>query len=357
MKVVIIVGAGSTLSDAINKPLKKRPPLDYGFFSQCKKLGHRELYRIESYLKKNYDIDPTNSEFDSLEQIMAIIYADINNPSLQDEAVASFRSLIRLFNRRIAESTNSLGCNYNTNLYRIIRKKLEEGYEPNNISIITFNQDLQVEKVLQQLQSTEKYKKYGTIFSFPWCYGIDNPKAKLSYPPKNLEKFIIDEDDQKGIKLFKLHGSLNWFSSHTSRNVPKKTILNPKKAFRITSRCNLAINMTFSTTGRRTSHTFPLIIPPVNHKAAIIHHELLPVWKTAEAKLTEANQVVVFGYSCPSTDFESANMLRRSTNTGVEPTSFDVIDPNPSAFKRYVDVTRLDHLSYFSSCDAYIKKG
>lgn len=356
MDVIIIVGAGSTLSDAANKPLKKRPPLDHGFFSQCKKLRHRELIIIRKYLLDNYDIDPSNSDFDSLEKIMAIIYADINNPTLQDEAVRSFRNLIRLFNRRISESTNELQANYNTNLYRIIGKKLEEGVNPDNISIITFNQDLQTEKVLQKLQATAKYGKYGSIFSFPWCYGINDPLSKLTNPPKHEETFETHKADTMGIKLFKLHGSLNWFSSHTSRDVPKKTILNPKKRFRITPRSNVTINMRINS-GKRSSHTFPLIIPPVNHKAALIHHELHPLWRMAEERLTGANQIIVFGYSCPPTDFESANMLRRATNTGVEPTSFDVIDPNPNAFKRYVDVTRLDHLSYFSSCDTYIKKG
>ncbi len=356
MEVVIIVGAGSTLSDGANKALKKRPPLDHGFFSQCEKLGHRELIRIRSYLLNNYDIDPSSAEFDSLERIMAVIYADINNPTLQDDAVRSFRSLIRLFNRRIAESTNILEANYNTNLYRIIGKKLVESVHPNNISIITFNQDLQVEKVLQRLQETAKYNKYGNIFSFPWCYGMGDPISKLTSPPKNEPRFDADHIDNEGIKVYKLHGSLNWFSSHTSRDVPKKTILNPKKKFQITPRRNVAINMRVNM-GKRHSHTFPLIIPPVNHKAALIHHELHPLWRVAEEKMTLANQVIVFGYSCPNTDFESANMLRRATTTGVEPISFDVIDPNPDTFKRYVDVTCLDHLSYFSSCETYIRKG
>ncbi len=356
MEVVVIVGAGSTLSDAANKPLKRRPPLDHGFFSQCEKLSHRELHRIKTYLINNYDIDPSRGEFDSLEKIMAIIYADINNPTLQDDAVRSFRSLIRLFNRRIAESTNDLAPNYNTNLFRIIGKILVQGIQPENISIITFNQDLQVEKVLRKLQMTAKYRKYGRIFSFPWCYGLRDPISKLSDPPKQEEKFDVHNIDEGGIKVFKLHGSLNWFSTHTSRDVPKKAILNPKKNFHITPRCNIQLNMRLNS-GKRTSHTFPLIIPPVNHKAALIHHELHPLWRLAEDKLTKANKVIVFGYSCPPTDFESANMLRRATNTGIDPISFDVIDPNPSAFKRYVDVTCLDHLSYFNSSDSFIKKG
>jgi hypothetical protein len=356
MEVVIIVGAGSTLSDAASKPLKRRPPLDHGFFSQCEKLGYREFRVIKSYLVNNYDIDPSSSNFDSLERMMAVVYADINNPLLSKEALRSFRNIIRLFNRRISESTNPLDANYNTNLYRIIAKKLSEGVLPNNISIITFNQDLQAEKTVQKLQDTAKYRKYGNLFSFPWCYGIENPLPKLTSPPKGEKTFDTHNADEGGIKIFKLHGSLNWFSLHTSRDVPKGAILNSRKKFNITPRINIPVNMRLNS-GKRTMHTFPLIIPPVNHKAAIIHEELHPIWRQAEEKLTNANQVVVFGYSCPATDFESANMLRRSTNTGVDPTSFEVIDPNHGAFTRYVDVTCLNHLSYYRNSDAFISKG
>lgn len=356
MEVVIVVGAGSTLSDATGKPLKRRPPLDHGFFSQCEKLGHREQRIIKSYLVNNYDIDPSSSEFDSLERMMAVVYADINNPLLSAEALRSFRNIIRLFNRRISESTNLLDASYNSNLYRIIAKKLSEGVKPESISVITFNQDLQVEKVIQKLQNTAKYNKYGKIFSFPWCYGMGDPLSKLTSPPAGEKVFAVDRSDEGGVRIFKLHGSLNWFSTHTSRDVPKNAILNSKKKFSITPRANITVNMRLNS-GKRTMHTFPLIIPPVNHKAAIIHEELHPLWQQAEKKLTNANQVVIFGYSCPPTDFESANMLRRSTNSGVNPTSFEVIDPNPKVFTRYVDVTCLDHLSYYKSCDTYISKG
>jgi hypothetical protein len=356
MDTVIIVGVGSTLSDGARKPLKQRPPLDHGFFSQCEKLDCREFRIIKKYLTENYDINPSATDFDSLERIMAVVYADINNPLLSEEAVRSFRNLIRLFNRRISESTNQLHANYNTNLYKIIAKKLSEGVKPNQISIITFNQDLQAEKTLHKLQNTAKYKRYGNIFSFPWCYGMTDPVSKLSNPPKTEEVFETQPTDEGGIKLYKLHGSLNWFSIHNSRDVPRNTILNPNKKFNITPRKYILPNLLFNS-GKRRMYTFPLIIPPVNHKAAIIHKELHPLWQQAEQKLTNANQIIVFGYSCPPTDFESANMLRRSTNTGVIPTSFEVIDPNPNAFTRYVDVTCLDHLSYYRSCDTYIAKG
>jgi len=95
----------------------------------------------------------------------------------------------------------------------------------------------------------------------------------------------------------------------------------------------------------------------VNHKAAIIHRDLHPIWELAEKALAEAGEIIVFGYSCPAADFESANLIRRAVRNGTNPSSFVVIDPNPKVFHRYVDVTNLDHLAYFRSADAYIEKG
>ena len=356
MKTSLIIGAGSTLSDAVSKPLKRRPPLDRGFFTACGKLGLSERVAIIRYLRQNYDIDPTSEEHDSLERIMAIIYADIGNPLLESGAVAAFRMLIRLFNRRIAETTNTLSSTIRTNLYSILAKKLKDNVSPSDISVVTFNQDIQIEKTLARLEKTKVYQRLGAIFRFPACYRINDAADRLSKPPRSLSKFQEDSDGPLGIPLLKLHGSLNWFSSHTSRRVPKNAILNPRKSFNITPRAEIPVDMTFSQ-GNRTTHTFPLIIPPVNHKAAIIHRDLHPIWELAEKALSEAEEIIVFGYSCPASDFESANLIRRAIRNGTNPSSFVVIDPNPEVFRRYVDVTNLDHLSYFRSAAAYIEKG
>lgn len=356
LKTIIVAGAGSTLSDGFSKPLREKPPLDAGFFNACHKLGYSEMKPIIQYLDRNYDIDPCEIIHDSLERVMAIIYADIDNPYLDSSAIHTFRTLIKLFNRRIAETTNDLLVTYRSNLYRIIAKCLNEGTKPQDISVITFNQDLRVERTVEKLASTQKYGGNSSLFSFPHCYGLSNPLARMSTAPESVEQFIVDDEDQGGILIFKLHGSLNWFSRHTSSEVPKAQILSNSKNINITPRKKINPTMRFNT-GQRTVYTFPLVIPPVNHKASIIHRDLHPIWKSAEAKLSNAERIIIFGYSCPPTDFESANLLRRSTKNGAGLHSFSVIDPRAETFQRYVEVTNLDHLSYFSGCDAFISKG
>lgn len=119
-KVVFIIGAGSTVSDVTTRSRKRQPPLDKGFFSVANSTNRRKVNRIVSYTKEVYNMDIMNSENDSLEKIMAIIYTDIFDPGLGDKASEVFRELISLFNRRLADTTNNLPATQQRYLYRII---------------------------------------------------------------------------------------------------------------------------------------------------------------------------------------------------------------------------------------------
>ena len=352
-KSIIIAGAGCTLSDANNKPLRSRPPLDKGFFQDCNRAGHGELRIVKDYLRRTYDFDPTNSNQDRLESVMAIIYADIHNPQLVGDAGEAFRALIRLFNRRIAVTTNDLKPTNRFNLYRILCRMIDNGLSPEEICIITFNQDIQIEKILQKLQSTRRTKRCGIIFSFPFCYKLPNSSGRVTGPRGNIPTFQLGDPSNPGVRILKLHGSLNWYSVHHSKQVPKNAILSSARRFHIIARSELTPGLTY--TGKRKQYTFPLVIPPVTHKAGILHDDLQPVWAEAATTLTKAREIVVFGYSCPANDFESANLIRRTVRQNSDLEEFSIIDPDPTIFQRYVDLTGLDRLYYFKTPESYIQ--
>ena len=353
-KVVIVVGAGGTLADASSKSEKDRPPLDRGFFAACQNHAPgARLDAIRGYLESTYHLDPRLPEFDSLEQVMCTIFADLHANKLSARSLAAFRHLIRLFNERIASTTNKLSAHKNSSLLRIVAKKLEEGCSPGDITIVTFNQDIQIEKCLEKLEEYKKYKKHGSIFSFPHCYKVDNASEKLSKPPKEAKIFAVDAKDKGGISILKLHGSLNWYSTHTSADVPRASILSRDKRFRITPRKEILSSMRMST-GKRKLHTFPLIVPPVTSKSSMIHQDLDGIWTHAEEMIAAANELLVFGYSCPQTDYESANLLRRSTARNSSDLVLSIIDPNPHVLVRYASVTGLQKLRYYRSVAAYL---
>lgn len=344
-KVTIIIGAGGSLSDAAKKPISQRPPLDHGFFACLKKSGYEknlDYTEVVSYLERIYSISPLDETDDSLERMMAILYSDMQNSPHKSQAAKAFRSFVRIINKRIAETTNQINPGTKGNFYRLITKLLSNGIKPENITVITFNYDLQIEKALDLISNTAKWQKYGTILNFPYCYNL--PNYNTTRAPKSEPSFSIDSAEVPSIKLLKLHGSLNWFSKHTSPEPTPRSLLNTKRELNITPRKKPLTNLRFR--GKRRMYTFPIVVPPVINKAAILHTDLVSVWSTAQESLLESSKVIVFGYSCPQSDYESANLISRSIRRNTKLSSFSVVDPSTAVFERFVSLTNLNTMYY-----------
>ena len=276
--LVIICGAGATLNESTAiKPID-RPPLDRGFFAQASKKYPSEYQLVHDYLTDNYATDPSSTEFDSLEQMMSILYSDLYNPATSGSEVAkAFRSLLTLINSRIAETTNTITPNSNTTLHRIILDAIvNHDLKPDDITVITFNYDLVIEKTLARLEKLAAVKKHGILLSFPDCYMLKD-YGNSSSSAKSVSLFQRHRTPSKAVDVLKLHGSLNWYSKHTSREPSPNALLNSNRKLWITARRKIRLDMT--TSRKRTMYTFPIVVPPVTNKAAILHQSLMPVWK------------------------------------------------------------------------------
>lgn len=130
-------------------------------------------------------------------------------------------------------------------------------------------------------------------------------------------------------------------------------MFNPSRRLSITRRRDIYMDMTVSGPSRR-QHTLPLVIPPVTHKSAVLHHAIRPVWEEAERRLERADHIVIFGYSCPALDFESSNMLRRSQLASPHTRTISLIDPDASTATRYIDLLQPTKLSYYPSADDFL---
>ena len=67
-----------------------------------------------------------------------------------------------------------------------------------------------------------------------------------------------------------------------------------------------------------------------------------------------ADEIVVFGYSCPMLDFESANLLRRSQRDETPARRISVIDPNPAVVSRYMELMKPCRLRYYPSAEYFL---
>jgi hypothetical protein len=73
------------------------------------------------------------------------------------------------------------------------------------------------------------------------------------------------------------------------------------------------------------------------------------LWQTAEHRIRAADELVVFGYSCPATDVESSNQLRRAQAGRPGRASVSVVDPAASVAERYITLLEARSLQYHAS--------
>ncbi len=285
---------------------------------------------------------------------MGQIYTDLFNPALEEKARDAFRTLLQLFNRRLAETTNNIDATNKRWLYRLLTHYLGTcKVQPEDLTIITFNQDIQVEKTLYLMSHKSRWQRMSSqLFSFPWLYRIGRHELTVpSRNPANWEVFEESEETEGIIRVLKLHGSLNWYSKHHSRELSPEAMFNPSRELLITRRSLINPVMPY-TGGKRKMYTLPVVVPPVTHKSAVLHNALKPVWRESEEALEACDELLIFGYSCPSLDFESSNQLRRALRR--REAHISVIDPDGSVAARYIDLLAPQQLSYFPSARAFL---
>lgn len=357
-KVLLLLGAGATVSDVATRSKIHRPPLDKGFFSLAHAAGNTaHVERIAGYMERTYAVNIRDPVNDSLEQVMGQIYTDQLNPVLKAKARPAFLSLLRLFNERLATTTNNIAATQKRFVYRILSYYLSEGVHPRDITVLTFNQDLQAEKTLELLATKAKWKKCAqSIFNFPGCYGLPIPDSRVTGPTRGASPstvFPLHPKDDDCLRVLKLRGSLNWYSKHTSQRPSTEAMFRPTRRLSITRRRDVYVDMTVAGPSRK-SYAIPVVIPPVTHKSSVLHNDVRDLWATAEQRLTDAEHLVIFGYSCPPLDFEATNMLRRSQHASTRVRTISLVDPDPTTATRYIALLQPSKLAYYPSADAFL---
>ena len=160
----------------------------------------------------------------------------------------------------------------------LIKKVMEK--DPGGVSLITFNYDLALDYALH--------------------FNSLGPNYCLS-------------NDIQGLPLMKLHGSINWtrcsnpacgeiipwhlreFFSMTNWNTMG---MSPSDSAKFNLTKHIGKNLTHCNQPRSSD---PVIVPPTWNKTQY-HHEIAPVWQNAARHLSEAENIIVIGYSLPDTD-------------------------------------------------------
>lgn len=345
MNTVIILGAGATRASGKRKPQGSKPPLDTDFFEIARVgsfAGYNEIVECITSLVGDY----SKTLLKSLETATTYLYIKAIDTKPGSKYHKGFLDLLQLLTNVLAATTNDLRVGPRSLIYRLILSELKKLESPANLTVITFNYDLLIERVLDEISSTS----YPNSFSFPECYGFKqniNTQAISDSPQfKNVNK------TQNGIQILKLHGSMNWQSLHTSSSPKPATLFNPSREIHIGNSPMIYSSLTWKRQ-KRTVYLKPVIIPPISGKRRMMHSSMLSIWDKAGEALRLANRVIIAGYSCPPLDLEARILLSENLRVNQNKKIY-VIDPSSESASKFIDLCGVTHSTIYSSIKEWV---
>jgi hypothetical protein len=361
MRICLVFGAGASFANAKHyRPVNKQetlPPLDYTFFQKFAQLGINVPLALRAYAARL----PAGSPFGQRDARMEVFIRDVFHDFLRDqddansEGVGAYRRLVALYTTVLRQTTDWV--RKSTYSGGPVGKLIAEAASvAEHVDVVTFNHDLMIEN--------EIYKR--RRISPLWCinrgYGALDTSGDLfsTNGEPHFREHGPDCDHSTAIQVHKMHGSLNWFIKMRARN-PTPNILsgrvkNPEVL--IVKDRSLreirAVRMT-KTEGRNRWWVWPVIVPPIYGKQALIGAYMPSVWTEARAALEDADRVLFFGYSLPSADIEAEKLFQRSLLAAYKKDLpwIDVIDPSTDVIKRYADILPPVPLRRYPDYDAF----
>lgn len=169
---------------------------------------------------------------------------------------------------------------------------------------ITTNYDLNIESALVLNQLTTDY-------------GI--PFKKCDHGNSNTSQFLFCNDN--GVKVFKLHGSVNWFrKANESEDLFVEDHIVRSKNYG-------GIEFPYACEDDYPIEGEPLIIPPSFLKPEL-DSPLPMIWKGAAKALNSAEKIIFIGYSFPPSDVEMKFFLAASIAENPKLREIVVVDIN-----------------------------
>jgi len=333
-KRIFILGAGASIDHSRNI----LPNIEYFFYRNPILKQHNGQYdSIHDYIKNTFYIDiylerPTPKI--NIETVFTQLELDIENTQETKFFVARYNLLE--FIQNTLTNLESTVPEIENSSYHILKNKLNK-----NDTIITFNWDTMLDNVLgrreileyfsEQSSNTANYEKYQDN---QYCNfasnlsGIRGPTWRRIGEGKPLIKWTGDEG-----YYFKMHGSVDWkyCENDMCKSHNNGYPILEANAKHICSECYEEMK--------------PLLIPPVLNKQFRKYSLIRKIWNAAAREMEIADEIVIWGYSLPPTDFYSEWLLRRAKKplgklVLINPA---IISGNPE--KKRFNTTFINHFS------------
>jgi hypothetical protein len=362
---LFILGAGASKAYEQSKT-KVRMPIACDFFDTFDQLeiskslwvlqGQINLYALEKYNVDSYSYFRSGID---IEDFHSSIEADITKEKLKGNTNQSdfnqmaYNELVYLFSSVINEIQN--GPISKPHL------KLVENIEAEDV-IVTFNWDTLIERALSETGDWNCDSGYGF-----------NPKSIY----RNKWETSILKQPPSSIQVLKLHGSTNWLTVHPSlmngfttlnKHVKPDDVyiyeyteepyschrgrfmdgyermsygyypVNLDMVARMSDGQEMALidqpkpHVEEGTASRGGVPSIPLIIPPEKDKNNDNYGSLFDsLWEKTSESITDADEIIIIGYSFPKTDIKSTNLFLDALSKRSNKPKIKILDPNPSA--------------------------
>lgn len=347
MNTVLLLGAGVTRAPNPDAPRKWRAPLDRDFFEIATAIDPKNAATVITCLQSL--VGPYAAALTrSLETATTYLYIKAVDTKTGSPYHRGFLHLLSLMSNVLAASTNNIAVGPASLLYRLLLSEREKVGTNENLTIITFNYDIVLERTLLSMANNG----HTDIFYFPGCYRLDSVKGIHS--PANRQLLSTSSNYQHhGVALLKLHGSMNWVSTHVSQSPSSDALLRPnRELYVVNAATQLGPGNTWKR-GKRKMYLKPIIIPPISGKRGIMHREVAKLWHKATDALRRADRLVISGYSCPPLDLEARILLSESMRTNKTKRVY-VVDPNPAAAVKFLELCGVDHITIYTGIRQWV---
>lgn len=337
----MVVGAGSSRAEAKaqNAKVEARPPLDTDFFRLSKKHAGLETHRktVQQFVSQHFGMDCFAHPQPRMEEVFSLVYTCSLGSPVPAGARDAFFSLCRIYVTVIANTTNGIDPTRKGPLCRLLYAALADG----ETTVLTFNQDILIEKALHVLASSPGpaswFPNTGYAMSFQ---AFTNPRGGVGHGA-TFSLAPGGSAPTSSPVVLKPHGSLNWFVKTRDKNAIPTTFKAQK--INCTRRRQLSAEMTYTTgkgKGRRRWYTWPIIVPPVLEKGAFLGAALADVWQHAWDQISMADRVILYGYSFPETDAQTRAFFLRAGKAMSKRPLLITINPDATAALKSANVFR-----------------
>ncbi|MFI4971047.1 MAG: hypothetical protein ACHP7H_00085 [Hyphomicrobiales bacterium] len=348
MRLVVIVGAGASLAEAISfRPKRTRfhPPVDASFFAKAMEL-EADVARLRRASLAAGLRNPFDEPRPRMEEFFGDAYYELIEAS--PNSLEAYRALLRSYTRTIVDTTSWFHMRGDGVLSRILRQiLLIEDLE--QLTFITFNHDLVLENVLIEHRRRQRWcveRGYGPI---QLTFGGSN--RAVSKMPRHDDEVC---DHSIPIEILKLHGSLNWRVTTRGHEPSLKDLFPSKDGKRMICVTDRTPPVTLTRTSKgRAWDLLPQIVPPVYGKQSLIDSRFSDLWSHAGAALREADRLIVIGYSMPVTDVHTEKLLSRSIRSNQLMKDIEVINPDPSSAERFANISQVDRVMWTRRVDSF----